>query len=357
MKGVSELSEKKRILVVDDENLMVRIMSDELISQGYEVEGANSGEGAIDAALRTPPDIILLDIVMPGMDGYEVCRSLKKFDITSHIPIIMLTALTDIASRHKGLNAGAIDFLNKPVDMLELSIRLKNILQVKEYQDFLKGYNEKLEKTVEEKTLELKSSFLDTIYRLTLAAEHKDKCTASHLRRVSHYTSFLATTIGLSKKEAEVIFHASPMHDIGKIGIPDEIILSPGKLSPEEFETMKRHTLIGGDILSGSDSVYLKSAAKFALSHHEHWDGTGYPHGLKGEEIPIEGRIMLMADRYDALRSKRPYKEAFDHDKTMKLMVSDSDRITTEHFDPKIYEAFNDNHNTFAEIYEECREK
>lgn len=351
------MTEKKRILVVDDENLMVRIMSDELISQGYEVEEASSGEGAIDAALRTPPDIILLDIVMPGMDGYEVCQALKEFEVTSHIPIIMLTGLKDKASKHKGLKSGAIDFLNKPVDVLELSIRLKNILQVKEYQDFLKGYNEKLEKTVEEKTLELKSSFLDTIYRLTLAAEHKDKCTASHLRRVSHYTSFLATVIGHSKKEAEVIFHASPMHDIGKIGIPDEILLSPDKLSTEDFETMKQHTLIGADILSGSDSVYLKSAAKFALSHHEHWDGTGYPYGLKGEDIPIEGRIMLMADRYDALRSERPYKEAFDHDKTMRLIVSDSDRTVTAHLDPKIYKAFKDNHNTFAEIFEKYREK
>ncbi|MDT8317686.1 MAG: response regulator [bacterium] len=347
------MTEKKRILVVDDENLMVRIMSDELISQGYDVEEANSGEGAIDAALRTPPDVILLDIVMPGLDGYEVCRSLKEFEVTSHIPIIMLTGLKDRESRHKGLKSGATDFLNKPVDMLELSIRLKNILQVKEYQDFLKGYNEKLEKTVEEKTLELKSSFLDTIYRLTLAAEYKDKCTASHLRRVSHYTSFLATTIGLSKKEAEVIFHASPMHDIGKIGIPDEILLNPGKLSREDFSTIKQHTLIGADILSGSDSVYLKSAAKFARFHHEHWDGSGYPDGLKGEEIPVEGRIMLMADRYDALRSARPYKEAFDHDKAMKLILSDSTRTSTGHLDPEIYEAFNDNHNTFADIYEE----
>jgi len=351
------MPEKKRILVVDDENLLVRMMSDELISQGYEVEAANSGEEAIDKALSVVPDVILLDVIMPGMDGYEVCLNLKGFEVTRHVPVIMLTGLADRESKHKGLKSGAIDFLNKPVDMLELSIRLQNILQLKEYQDFLKNYNEKLEKTVEEKTHELKSSFLDTIYRLTLAAEHKDKCTSSHLKRVSHYTSFLASEIGLSKKEAEVIFHASPMHDIGKIGIPDDILLSPSKLTEEEFETMKKHTLIGGDILSGSDSEYLKAAANFALYHHEHWDGTGYPHGLSGNDIPVEGRIMLMADRYDAIRSPRPYKEEYSHEKAMELIVSDSDRTVEGHLDPKIYGIFREKHKIFSDIYDEYKDQ
>ena len=343
---------KGRVLIVDDERFNLVMLEDELEAEGYDIFKALDGEEAIELALQSSPDVILLDIIMPGMDGYEVCRRLKQNEKTSHIPVVMLTALTDSQSRYKGLECGAIDFLNKPVDMLELKIRLKNVVGLKEYHDFLKGYNQSLKEEVYKKTSELRNSFIDTIYRLTLAAEYKDKGTAAHLRRVSDYTKLLAELIGLSDRDAELFYYASPMHDVGKLGIPDEILLNPGTLAPEEFDIMKRHTVIGGNLLTGSDSEYLKSAVNFALYHHENWDGSGYPHGMGGEEIPIEGRVMLMADRYDALRSERPYKEAFDHETAFQVLTKGHERSLPSHFDPQIYQAFCDNHEKFSEIYE-----
>ena len=343
---------KGRVLIVDDERFNLVMLEDELVAEGYEVLTASDGEEAIEKTLQFYPDVVLLDIIMPGMDGYEVCRRLKASDKTSHIPVVMLTALLDAKSRYKGLECGAIDFLNKPVDMLELKIRLKNVIELKEYHDLLKGYNQSLEKEVAKKTAELRNSFIDTIYRLTLAAEYKDKGTAAHLRRVSDYTKFLAINIGLSDRDADLFYYASPMHDVGKLGIPDEILLNPGKLAPEEFDIMKRHTVIGANLLTGSDSDYLKSAVSFALYHHENWDGSGYPHGMRGEEIPIEGRVMLMADRYDALRSARPYKEAFDHDKAFDILTKGHERSVPEHFYPTVFEVFCDNHEKFSDIYD-----
>ena len=347
---------KGRILLVDDEQLNVAIVTDWLASSGYEVLTAVNGEEGIRTAHDLRPDVILLDVVMPGMDGFTVCKKLKESDATRHIPVVMLTALTDRDSRHKGLDSGAIDFLNKPVDVLELSVRLRNVIELKEYHDQLKSYNERLENIVEEKTIELRKSFIDTIYRLTLMAEHKDKGTASHKKRVSHYTSLLAGLLGLSEKEADIIFIASPMHDIGKIALPDSILQNSGTLTVEEFEVMKQHTVMGGSVLCDSESEYLKSARRFALYHHENWDGTGYPYGLKGEDIPIEGRIMLIVDRYDAIRCKRPYKASFDHDTALKKIFGSNERSAPSHFDPLVLETFKTHHQQFAEIYEEHKD-
>ena len=347
---------KGRVLIVDDERLNVSIVADCLVSSGYEVLTAFNGEEGFRSAHDSSPDVILLDVVMPGMDGFAICKKLKESAATRHIPVVMLTALTDRDSRHKGLEAGAIDFLNKPVDMIELTIRLRNVIELKEYHDHLRVYNEKLEKVVEQRTQELRNSFTDTIYRLTLMAEHKDTGTASHIKRTSHYTSLLASLLGLSAKENDIIYHASPMHDIGKIGIPDEILQNPGELTCEQFETMKQHTTIGGSVLCGSNSEYLKSAKRFALYHHENWDGTGYPYGLKGEEIPLEGRIMLIIDRYDALRSARPYKLPIDHKTTVRMLLEADGRSSPSHFDPMVLDAFKGHHRQFAEIFEEHKD-
>lgn len=347
---------KGKILIVDDERFNRALIKDELLSIGYEVLEAAHGEEALHMITETTPDVILLDLIMPGLDGFEVCSQLKEKKETESIPIIMLTSLTDRESKYRGLKAGANDFLNKPVDIFELSLRLSNVLALKETQDKLRENNEKLEELVELRTGELQQAFIDSIYRLTIAAEYKDKDTANHLRRVSYYSSFLCKASGHSEHESELMFYASPMHDIGKIGIPDSILLDKGRLSKEQFEIMKQHTLIGGKILSGSESDYLKSGGKCALYHHENWDGSGYPHGLKGEEIPIEGRLMLICDRYDAIRSVRPYKKAIGHEETMTIMRGVDDRSRPMHFDPTLFETFLDNNMEFSRIYDNYKE-
>jgi putative two-component system response regulator len=356
-----------KILVADDEVDMAQMIAEMLVLKGnYDVSKVHDGQAAIEEGLKNDYDLFLLDINMPKANGYEVCKKLKSHEKTSDVPVIFLTGLKDEKSKIKGLEAGANDFLSKPVNNNELHLRVNNMLKLREYSKMLKNYNQQLETEVEKKTEELKTAFNDlekankkikevyisTIYRLSLAAEYKDPETGKHLIRISRLSVYLSKLLGLSESMQERMYFTSPMHDIGKISVPDSILTKPSKLTNEEFETVKQHTTQGYQILKDSESEILQTAAEIALTHHENYDGTGYPENLKGEEIPLSGRIIKILDVYDSLRSERVYKDAFSHDKTMKIITEGDGRVEPEHFDPKILSLFKIHEQEINEIFE-----
>lgn len=343
----------KTILIVDDKPNNIKLLEAILKPEGYRTMNVGSGNEALAAVAQQAPDMILLDVMMPDIDGYQVAAKLKADPVTQTIPIIFVTGLSDRNSRLIGLNSGAEEFLLKPVDGAELRMRVRNMLRLKEYSDVLNQHNQVLEKRVMARTSELHASHVETIFALTRAAEHRDDDTGIHVRRISHFSRHLAEALGMDGDYCNMIHYASPMHDIGKIGIPDSILLKPSRHTPEEFEIMKSHCALGADILLGCDSPYLKMGAEIALNHHERWDGSGYPAGLAGDGIPLAARIMGICDVYDALRSKRPYKPAFEHDKTMGIVVEGDGRTMPGHFDPAVLDAFKRCGSHFNEIYQE----
>ncbi len=350
---------KARILVADDDKLYLKIFSDLISELGHESITVNNGLAAIEKAATYQPDIIIIDVVMPGMSGFEVTRRLKADPVTMHLPVLIVTSLSDRESKVRGLEYGADELLSKPIDEAEFRLRLKNLLKIKGYEDYLVEHGRKLEGEVMDKSFQLERAFdkirhgyIETVYRLTLAAEYRDKETGGHIRRISLYSQLMARYMGLSEQKVEAIFFASPMHDVGKIGIPDSILLKEGRHSDAEFEVMKTHTVIGANILKDSDSEILKTAQEIALSHHETWDGKGYPGALKGEEIPFSGRIVNIVDIYDAIRSKRPYKEAFPHSTACGMIEGKAER-----FDPAVFRAFQDCAEEFRRLFDENQEE
>ena len=344
------MEQPNHILVVDDDSMTRLLMNTILSRMSYQVSEAFDGIDGWEKVVALSPDLIILDVSMPRMDGLELTQKLKNEPITKNIPIMILSNHDEVTDRVKAVEAGADDFLPKPVEQIILKAKINSLLKIKAYNDYMHSYQNKLEEEVAKQTAKLKHAFdgletankrlklysLDTILRLSQAAEYKDQETGQHIQRIGYYIQIIGQKISLSRQEIEEFLYASPMHDVGKIGIPDNILLKPGKLNAEEWAAMQQHTTIGGKILSGSDSSTLKTAEIIALTHHEKWDGSGYPNNLKGSDIPLSGRITAIADVFDALTSKRPYKDAFSMEKAFAIMKDGQGK----HFDPDLLDAF-----------------
>ena len=354
-------TQKSTILVVDDTPDNLKLISG-LLKETYKVKIANSGESALEIAQSSsPPDLILLDIMMPEMDGYEVCTHLKSSALTAHIPVIFLTAKTEVADETKGLELGAVDYISKPINPLILLSRVRIHLTEKKMQDFLHDKNNFLENEVKKRTAEINAIQDVTIQAMASLAETRDNDTGNHIRRTQSYVKVLAEKMRSHPRfihfldddqVIDALFKSAPLHDIGKIGIPDKILLKPGRYEPEEFEVMKKHPELGRNAILhaeqqlGIEVPFLKYAKEIAYAHQEKWDGSGYPLGIKGEQIPISARLMAVADVYDALISRRVYKESMSHQEAVKIILEG--RGT--HFDPDIVDGFLEIESNFMEI-------
>jgi putative two-component system response regulator len=352
----------KHLLLVDDEprilDSLVRMLRP--YREEWKLITATSADEAIAQMAQHPIDAVVSDVYMPGKNGFALLQEVRMSEAWSDTPVIIVTGSQEAGLKRNAIELGATDLLTKPVDQDELVARLHSVLKIKEYQDAIKAHNSILEAKVEERTAELKSSRLEIIWRLAKAGESRDEETGNHVIRVGCYCRIIADKLGLDAPFVELLFLASPLHDIGKIGIPDNVLLKAGKLDDDEWVIMKQHCRLGLEILKQDakmmnavrdwgppslrdhilreDNPILQMAASIAYTHHEKWDGTGYPQGLKGEDIPIESRIVAVADVYDALRSKRPYKKAFTEEEALGIMSD----LVAKHFDPQVFQAFVD---------------
>ena len=363
-------SPQATILVVDDTPENLELMSG-LLKDLYRVRVANSGERALKLAAADPaPDLVLLDVMMPGIDGYEVCRRLKADPATAGTPVIFLTAKAEIDDERRGLSLGAVDYITKPISPPIVLARIKTHLTLKAATDRLRDQNTVLEAEVQRRTHIISAIQDVTVFAMASLAETRDNETGNHLRRTQHYVRCLAHALQqhprfasvLTEENIELLFKSAPLHDIGKVGIPDHILLKPGKLTPEEFEIMKTHTTLGFEALTRAEEAlgerldFLAFAKQIALSHQEKWDGSGYPHGLAGEDIPVAARLMALADVYDALISQRVYKPPFDHLEAVRIISAG--RGT--HFDPDMVDAFlrlQDDFRAIAQRYEDTEDE
>ena len=321
------------LLLVDDEATNLQVLR-HILQEDYRLLFAKDGAKALEMAERERPDLILLDVMMPGMTGYEVCQALKVQAHLEAIPVIFVTALADVEDEAHGFAVGAVDYITKPASPPIVRARVRTHLSLVRMD-------------------ELRQTRLQIVQRLGMAAEYKDNETGLHVIRMSHFSKVLALAAGFSEAAAEELLNAAPMHDVGKIGIPDAVLRKPGKLDEQEWAVMRQHVEIGAQIIGEHASGLLRTAQRIALSHHEKWDGSGYPNGLSGEDIPLEGRIVAIADVFDALTSVRPYKAAWSVEDAVRLLQEESGR----HFDPQLVELFIQQLPAILEIKERWAEQ
>lgn len=357
------MNRQATIMIVDDTEMNIDILV-EALQEDYELIIAINGLGAIELLEEQKPDLILLDSMMPELNGYEVLTIIKEKPVLEHIPVILLSAITDSEAKTKGFALGAVDYITKPFEIVEVKARVKTQLKIEEARLLLENQKLILEEKVKERTRLLERTNSAAIYCLAAVAETRDPETGEHIKRTQEYTRELALELQsreeykniLTKDYIDLLYQSAPLHDIGKVGVRDSILLKPGPLTEEEFEEMKKHTIYGGESLmvgikeSGEDS-FLTLAKEIALTHHEKWDGTGYPGGLSKTAIPISGRLMALSDVYDALISERIYKKAFSHEEAKKIILESKGT----HFDPDVVEAFIGREENFIKIMEKYK--
>lgn len=331
------MSMEMNVIIVDDTQINVTLLSHLVRRQdGCAPLEFTNPIIALEWCIEQIPDLIIVDYMMPEMDGIEFVRKFRACPGREDIPVLMVTANDQISVRHEALEAGANDFLTKPIDKAEFTARVRNMLSLRRGQRKLADHAVWLAEEVKKATAEILARERETVIRLSKAADSRDPETGAHILRMSHFSKLIAANMGLSVTDQEMLLEAAPMHDIGKVGIPDNILLKPGRLDVAEFEIMKRHAIMGYEILHGSQSAMLQAAARIALGHHEKYDGSGYPSGLKGDDIHIFARICAVADVFDALTSERPYKKAWEDERAIALLREGAG----SHFDPVCVEAF-----------------
>lgn len=342
------------VVIVDDQQINVTLMQALIGKVGgcTPVSFTDSLKG-LDWCLQNSPDLVIVDYMMPDLNGIDFIRRFRERVPTGKVPVLMVTADHEREVRYNALESGATDFLTKPVDRMEFLSRVKNMLSLRQSHLFLTDRAAMLAEEVKKATAEILARERETVMRLAKAAEYRDPETGAHILRMAHYSRIIAGQLGLTEDEQDMILQAAPMHDVGKLGTPDHILLKPGRLTPEEFDIMKRHAPDGYEILRDSSSPMLQMAARIALSHHEKFDGSGYPNGTRGEDIPLEGRIVAVADVFDALTSERPYKKAWPVDDAVKLLKDGRGA----HFDPACVDAFLSNWDGVMAIKDHYRDE